>query len=121
MSQMIGYPSQYPSVSMMDWTTGKPNSRYWILFLLHETFHVGDKLVDSSSSNKYVIIITYFILFFETYSNFTVFNYFSTLLYAQGFITPQGKRTLIVNKSNQVTTNNCNNSVIMNFIIIFRS
>lgn len=52
MSQMIGYPSQYPSVSMMDWDTGKPNSRYWVLYLLHETFHVGDKLVETSSTNR---------------------------------------------------------------------
>ena len=26
-SQLVGYPTQFPSVSMVDWNTGKPNSR----------------------------------------------------------------------------------------------
>ncbi len=51
-SQMIGYPSQYPSVSMMDWDTAKPNARYWVLYLLHNSFGVGDFLVDTSVSNR---------------------------------------------------------------------
>ena len=33
-SQLVGYPSQFPSVSMMDWTNAKPNARYWVLALL---------------------------------------------------------------------------------------
>jgi len=75
-SQLIGYPTQYPSVSMMDWVTGKPNARYWVLYLLHNSFHVGDHLVSSSCSN-------------------------STLLYAQGFLTSKGKSVLLINKTNQ--------------------
>ena len=32
-SQLVGYPTQFPSVSMMDWKNGKPNARYWVLKL----------------------------------------------------------------------------------------
>ena len=47
-SQMVGYPTQFPSVSMMDWRTNQPNARFWVLHLLHDQFHAGDKLVDTS-------------------------------------------------------------------------
>jgi len=33
-SQLVGYPTQFPSVSMVDWNTGKPNARLWVLRLL---------------------------------------------------------------------------------------
>ena len=46
-SQLVGYPTQFPSVSMVDWNTGKPNARYWVLKLLRDNFGPGDKLVDS--------------------------------------------------------------------------
>lgn len=76
MSQLVGYPSQYPSVTMIDWNTGLPNARFWVLKLLRENFGPGDKLVETSSSQ------------------FTV--------YAQGFVTADGKRkTLLVNKRNR--------------------
>ena len=26
-SQLVGYPTQFPSVTMIDWNTGKPNAR----------------------------------------------------------------------------------------------
>ena len=53
-SQLVGYPTQYPSVSMMDWTTAEPNSRYWVLYLLHEQFHAGDKLLETKYDDRYV-------------------------------------------------------------------
>ena len=72
-SQMVGYPTQYPSVSMVDWNTGRPNARYWALKLLHDNLGPGDKLTRTASSLPYV--------------------------YAQGFVTPDGKhRLLLVNK-----------------------
>lgn len=46
-SQLVGYPSQFPSVSMMDWKNGKPNARYWVLKLIKDNFHPGDKLVET--------------------------------------------------------------------------
>ena len=45
-SQLVGFPSQFPSVSMVDWNNGKPNARYWVLKLLHDNFAAGDKLVE---------------------------------------------------------------------------
>ena len=30
-SQLVGYPTQYPSVSLMDYNTGAPNARFWVL------------------------------------------------------------------------------------------
>jgi len=76
-SQLVGYPTQFPSVSMIDWTTGRPNPRYWVLKLLKENFGPGDKLAETK---------------LETPS-----------VYAQAFITPQGKRkVLVVNKRDRV-------------------
>jgi hypothetical protein len=46
-SQLVGYPTQFPDVSMMDWTNGKPNARYWVLKLLKSTLGPGDTLVDT--------------------------------------------------------------------------
>jgi hypothetical protein len=45
-SQLVGYPTQFPSVSMVDWNDGKPNARLWVLKLLHDNFAPGDKIVD---------------------------------------------------------------------------
>jgi hypothetical protein len=69
-SQMVGYPSQFPGVSMVDWNTGQPNARYWVLKLLHDNFGPGDKLVDTTSEIPYV--------------------------YAQGFVTRDGQRKLLL-------------------------
>ena len=49
-SQLVGYPTQFPSVSMVDWNDGKPNARLWVLKLLHENFAPGDKIVEVTTS-----------------------------------------------------------------------
>jgi len=36
---------QYPSVSLLNWTTGAGNARYWVLKLLLDEFEMGDQLV----------------------------------------------------------------------------
>ncbi len=74
-SQLVGFPSQFPSVSMMDWTTNQPNARFWVLKLLKDSFHPGDKMVqtDLSIPNP-------------------------TDLESQAFITPAGHKLLLVNK-----------------------
>jgi Glycosyl hydrolases family 39 len=72
-SQLVGYPSQFPSVTMIDWKNGKPNARYWVLRLIKENFASGDRLVDT-----------------KTGSNSDIF--------AQAFVTPAGKRLLLVNR-----------------------
>jgi hypothetical protein len=51
-SQLVGYPTQYPSVSMVDWNTGKPNARYWVLKLLRDHFGPGDKLIETGASDS---------------------------------------------------------------------
>jgi len=53
-SQLVGYPTQFPSVSMVDWTNGKPNPRYWVLKLLKDNFGPGDKIVDTQVASPYV-------------------------------------------------------------------
>lgn len=72
-SQLVGYPSQFPDVSMMNWENGKPNARYWVLRLLRDNFGPGDKLVNTNLGGG-------------------VDN--------QGFVTPKGRKILLINKKN---------------------
>lgn len=56
-SQLVGYPTQFPSVSMVDWNDGSPNPRFRVLQLLHDNFGPGDKVVESEggfSSNPFI-------------------------------------------------------------------
>lgn len=53
-SQLVGYPTQFPSVSMVDWSNGKPNARLWVLKLLHDNFGPGDKIVEIAAAHPYV-------------------------------------------------------------------
>jgi hypothetical protein len=71
-SQLVGYPSQFPDVSMVNWENGNPNARYWVLKLLKENFGPGDKLVRTSFDSQDVI--------------------------AQAFITTNGKKILLINQ-----------------------
>ncbi len=72
-SQLVGYPTQFPSVSLVDWNTGAPNARFRVLELLKDNFEVGDKLVECSIKSPYI--------------------------YSLGFITPRGvHKLLLVNK-----------------------
>ncbi len=77
-SQLVGYPSQFPSVTMIDWTNGKPNARYWVLKLLKDNFHPGDKIVKTTLASDNGVT-------------------------AQAFVTPTGKKLLIVNRRNRST------------------
>jgi len=45
--------SQFPSVTMIDWKNGKPNARYWVLSLLKDNFHAGDKPVSYTHLDVY--------------------------------------------------------------------
>jgi hypothetical protein len=72
-SQLLGYPTQFPSVSLLDWNTGKPNPRYWVLMMLHDNFKPGDLLVDTDAP--------------------------SPSIFSQGFSSNDGKhRILLINK-----------------------
>lgn len=71
-SQLVGYPTQFPSVSMMNYNTAEPNARYWVLKLLHDNFGPGDKLVETTERSKDISV--------------------------QAFVTAKGKKLLLINK-----------------------
>ena len=74
-SQLVGYPTQFPDVSMMNWENGNPNARYWVLKLLKENFGPGDQLAETSFK--------------------------STDVMCQAFHTSHGKNLLLINKRNR--------------------
>jgi hypothetical protein len=51
-SQLVGFPSQYPDVTMVDWATGRPNARFEVLRLLRDSFAVGDKMLHVNSVGR---------------------------------------------------------------------
>jgi hypothetical protein len=78
-SQLLGYPTQFPSVTMLDWQSGQPNARYWVLQLLKNNFGPQDHLVATKLSSPQV--------------------------FAQAFITRNGERKLLlVNKRDRTST-----------------
>ncbi len=79
-SQLVGFPSQYPSVSMMDWSTNQPDARYWVLKLIKDNFHPGDKMVETHLSVPNQADVE-----------------------AQAFVTPAGRKLLLINKRNTAT------------------
>jgi hypothetical protein len=73
-SQLLGYPTQFPSVSLLNWNSGLPNPRYRMLQLLMEHFHAGDKVITVQDGESPI--------------------------YCEGFISADGHKTLLlVNKS----------------------
>lgn len=55
-SQLVGYPTQYPSVSMMNYNTSEPNARYWVLKLLKDNFGPGDRMMATAERNHDVAV-----------------------------------------------------------------
>ena len=53
-SQLVGYPTQFPSVSMVDWNNGTPNARFWVLKLLHDNIKPGDKIAEVKPDNPHI-------------------------------------------------------------------
>lgn len=74
-SQLVGYPSQFPSVSMVDWTTGRPNARLRVLDLLHSSFSPGERMAKTRMEG--------------------------TAIAAQAFLDGTKKQLLLVNKRNR--------------------
>lgn len=74
-SQLVGYPTQFPDVSMVNWNNGKPNARYSTLKLLKDNFGPGDKLVNTVVNNTDII--------------------------SQAFITATGRKILLINPRNK--------------------
>lgn len=74
-SQLVGFPTQFPDVTMINWKNSKPNSRFWILKLLKDNFGPGDQLVATRINTREIA--------------------------AQGFVTSTGKKLLLVNKTDK--------------------
>lgn len=78
-AEFMDYPGMIPGTSLLDWETGAPNARYDALALLLRHFGPGDTLV-------------------ATTTGFPGFR--DVRVHAQGFIAPDGTRTLLlVNKT----------------------
>ncbi len=58
-SQLVGYPTQFPSVTMVDWKTGAPNARFRTLQLLKSNFGPGDKIITTASVSPYVYALAF--------------------------------------------------------------
>ena len=76
-SQLVGYPTQFPDVSMMNWENGNPNARYWVLKLLKDNFGPGDQLVYTNLKNDTTNVVT------------------------QAFVTKEGRKLLLINTRNK--------------------
>ncbi|TCK75793.1 glycosyl hydrolase family 39 [Acidipila rosea] len=74
-SQLVGYPSQFPSVTLLDWTTGAPNARFAVLQLIKSNFSAGDTVVDVKQD--------------------------SSAIAALGFVHDGRRKLLLVNKRNR--------------------
>ena len=51
-SQLIGVPGQFPHVTMVNWETGAPNARFYVLKLLKDHLRRGDQIRDLRSSDS---------------------------------------------------------------------
>jgi hypothetical protein len=74
-SQLVGYPTQFPDVTMINWKNGKPNARFWALKLIKDNFGPGDTLFTSSVNTPDAAV--------------------------QAFHTAKGKKLLLINKWNK--------------------
>jgi hypothetical protein len=84
-SQLVGYPSQFPSVTMIDWTNGKPNARFTVLELIKNNFGPGDDLPLT-----------------EVRSNGSLAE--SDAVEAQAFIRDGHRKLLLINQRNREVT-----------------
>lgn len=78
-SQLVGFPTQFPDVTMINYLNNKPNARYWVLKLIKNNIQAGSILVktDVQDNNGDDIL-------------------------AQGFITINNKKVvLLLNKRNK--------------------
>lgn len=77
-SQLVGFPTQYPDVSMINYINNKPNARFWVLKMIKDNIKSGSTLIktDINGNNGDNIL-------------------------AQGFIDGGVKKVLILNKRNK--------------------
>jgi hypothetical protein len=78
-SQLVGFPTQFPDVTMINYLDNKPNARFWVLKLILDNIKKGSKLIGTD-----------------------IIDNSGDDLLAQGFITPENKKmVLILNKRNR--------------------
>jgi len=77
-AELIDYPGQCASTTLVDWETGEPNARYWIARLLRENFKPGDKIVAGAPFSLDPVTIE------------------REQIYTQGYISSAGERKLLV-------------------------
>jgi hypothetical protein len=77
-SQLVGFPTQFPDVSMINYINNKPNARFWALKLIKDNIKSGSKLVKTAIDQ----------------------NHGDNIL-AQGFKDEGGKNVLLLNKRNK--------------------
>jgi len=79
-SELIDFPGMAAASTLVDWDTGIPTARYWVLRLLKDNFGPGDGLIGPPA---------YTVLYPNPAPN----------LYSQGFISAKGlRKILLVNK-----------------------
>lgn len=79
-SQLVGFPTQYPDVSMINYVNSKPNARFWVLKMIKDNIKAGDRLVATDIDANTGDDIT-----------------------AQAFVSGTSKKVLILNKRNKTT------------------
>jgi hypothetical protein len=80
-AELIDYPGQFAGTTLVNWETGEPNARYWVIKMLHDNFGPGDKLIAPNKVDELMQPDP------------------AVQVYAQGFITSQGlHKVLLVNK-----------------------
>ncbi|MCC8423741.1 glycosyl hydrolase family 39 [Mucilaginibacter sp. UR6-11] len=77
-SQLVGFPTQFPDVSMINYINNKPNARFWVLKMIKDNIKAGSKLVRTGLDG----------------------NNGDNIL-AQGFVNGDVKKVLILNKRNK--------------------
>jgi hypothetical protein len=84
-AELIDYPGMFAGTTILDWDSGVPNARYWVVKLLHDNFGPGDKVIQPPAHP-------------DDASRATTLDS-SYQLYVQPFITPHGdRRILLINK-----------------------
>lgn len=77
-AQLIGFPSQYPTLTLIDWASNQPNARFWTLSLLKDSFRRGDRMVQTALTPS-----------------------LASDLEAQAYISSSGRKLLLINKRNR--------------------
>ena len=85
-TQLLGFPGRVPSASLLDWSTGKPNSMYWVLKMIRENLGPGGGLFDADIEMRPA----------------SIWPPKNSYVYAMGYKSAQGQRKiLLINRRNR--------------------